>query len=420
MLPQDALARPRRHRRKLLISAVSEMIAGEVTAAPATAPTTATMSTTMAEAIPGREMVAMTTAEAAATGGETTTTPAANLVINDTSAADLLLANAIATDQLMNDSQLLPDSATVAGLSKKERAHLSTALAAFKKQGFNIFELTAAEEPVALQRIKVGPTTTRLKSVAGIGIHEITQKVLSQLCVSAKIKGYSRKPFGTVCEAIVQAKLSKCSLAEMPGNAGQQVREESCPQLAGSIAKKDANRLRLINCIFCGNEIRELYAQFYQQPSRNILTARQTHNQLLFEKLMEEFNNTTNKDLETSLHPSLVEKVPLLHHEPFQKLVDVSTLLKAIHQEYRHTIGKMGRSGSHGEFSDYTSSVPLLYYAECLVQYPHILSVMSRNFHLVQYGSPVSRVEQMGTSATTTRQSAAPRTLLPGFLQVMP
>jgi hypothetical protein len=258
-------------------------------------------------------------------------------------------------------------------LTLEEREQLATVLADFELRKFETFELTAEEEPVTLLKATKGNNKTRLRSVAKIPINDIRVKMLTQICKAIRISGYSRKPLGEMCEAIVAAKLNRLQLAVTEGNAGQQIREEMCPQLNGPPAKRDANKLRLINSIFCSDSNRELYAKFNHQPGKDALTARMPHNQQLFQNLMTTFNDFGgDAGLEMSLHPDLVSSVPLTHVIKFATIDHFKTVHGAIHQEYRAVMTKVVKSGNHGVFSSYTSSIPLNYYAQCLAQFPDI------------------------------------------------
>lgn len=261
------------------------------------------------------------------------------------------------------------------GLTLDERDQLAAVLKDFELRKYDTFEITAAEEQVTLERGTKGNNLTRLRSVAKIPINSIRVRLLTKICKELKIDGYSRASLVGMCECIVAAKLNRLQLAVTDSNAGQQIREEMCPQLSGPPAKRNANKLRLVNAIFCNEGNRALYAKFNQQPGKDALTARTPHNQKLFDDLMTTFNDFEGDEgLQMSLHRELVSSVPLTHIVKFEKVDHVKTVHGALHKEYRAVMTNVLKSGNHSDFSHYTDSIPLKYYAQCLAQFPDILA----------------------------------------------
>jgi hypothetical protein len=304
-----------------------------------------------------------------------------------------------------------PEAIAISKMTPLERAHFATAKSAYNSVGFQIFELTPDEEPVELLgRLGGGEEkTTRLKSIAGIPINDVSLKVIEQVCKLTKVKKYSRKKFGTICNVIVAAKLGKLKVASMKGNAGLQASEDLCPPLCGPVAKKDENKLRLINCIFSFEKSRDLFAKFYQQPSKEVLTAREGQNEALFKELMEKFNDVTNEDVTKSLHPERIPDLDVTHHVQVKNVAHIQTMFRSIHSEYRSVSGKMGRSGNHGTIEDYTESIPVLYYSDCLSDFPDIQKAMSPLLpEGVARESTSSTAKGLGSQSSKRRTKVSP------------
>jgi hypothetical protein len=214
---------------------------------------------------------------------------------------------------------------------------------------------------------KNGADTTRLVSVCGVAIADMSLKSLEKFCVKAAIGGYSRKTKKDLANLIVAWRLNNAALPGLStGNtaAAAAVRQHSSapPDTAGP--RKSTNYARLINCLFHPT-IRPLYAKFKQQPDKATLDAGKKHNQLLCQKVLELYNSPDrfpesdsddnvgegedhNIAIQLKFHKQI--KTGEIKPSPFNKLENWGQVLKSIQTLHKHftevqTVWK--RSGEH-------------------------------------------------------------------------
>lgn len=214
---------------------------------------------------------------------------------------------------------------------------------------------------------------TRLVSINGVAISELTVPCLKTFCKANGIFGTRKMKKALICDMILTG---KAAFEREGAGVSVDIKEEK---------KERLSRVRYVNVLF-SEGIRPLIANRGKSLNKDELTEGLKTDQVLHEKIAEEYNDKNNKSHGKVAFPSLGD-FENCHPSTFSRITWQQSIavFKKIVKEYEYAFNNWKLSGTHEEmidnvttmieapFSNFAKAGTVLYFHEYVSQYPGFL-----------------------------------------------